>query len=261
LFVLRDSGGSESVADDRSILEDGLLDPAGPSSRPFLRHNQSLNSLSYLVDREDTRSLRNLFDEILKDDTIDLDEDITFARPDPAEGEEYESDDSSLKYKSYGGREGRRRSIPFGPGRETRTPAKLGSSPLSSPPLSRTGPPIFPSPPASPVSSFNKSTPPRPVHAGPLKEVKRNSLSSFTSFEVEHVAPDGFQQRRKRAAKLTKFFGADYRSLFGEVLESIETDVNEDRKRGSLTEEEAEELLGKLQRLKAKQDIMLRPTF
>ena len=51
---------------------------------------------------------------------------------------------------------------------------------------------------------------------------------------------ENFQRRRKRAAKLTKFFGTDYRSLFGEVLESIENGVRDDQKRGSLSAEEVQ---------------------
>jgi len=50
--------------------------------------------------------------------------------------------------------------------------------------------------------------------------------------------PDEFQTRRKRAAKLTNFFGVDYRQLFGEVLDSIENGVREEGYRGNLSPEE-----------------------
>lgn len=49
-----------------------------------------------------------------------------------------------------------------------------------------------------------------------------------------------FQQRRRRAAKLTQFFGVDYRELINEVLESIEVGVQSDRNNGTLRDEEVE---------------------
>ena len=80
--------------------------------------------------------------------------------------------------------------------------------------------------------------------------------------------PSDFQNRRKRAAKLVGFFGVEYRELFSEVLETIESEVKSDRARGSLSAEEVQvgssplsrhelptedplqELLTKLRRLK-----------
>jgi len=47
-----------------------------------------------------------------------------------------------------------------------------------------------------------------------------------------------FQARRRQAAKLTHFFGVDYRDLIGDILESIEHDVQEESNRGSLHPEE-----------------------
>ena len=47
-----------------------------------------------------------------------------------------------------------------------------------------------------------------------------------------------FQARRKQAAKLTHFFGVDYRDLIGDILESIEHDVQEESHRGVLRPEE-----------------------
>jgi hypothetical protein len=49
-----------------------------------------------------------------------------------------------------------------------------------------------------------------------------------------------FQQRRKRAAKLTHFFGVDYRELFDDVLDSIEYDMKLGQKDGKLRAEEVE---------------------
>jgi len=49
-----------------------------------------------------------------------------------------------------------------------------------------------------------------------------------------------FQQRRRRAAKLTQFFGVNYRELIRDVLESIENGLERERRRGTMQEEEVE---------------------
>ncbi|KAJ7201256.1 hypothetical protein GGX14DRAFT_371291 [Mycena pura] len=49
-----------------------------------------------------------------------------------------------------------------------------------------------------------------------------------------------FQARRRRAAKLTQFFGVDYRELIEDVLESIEVGLNAERTRGTLNPAQAE---------------------
>ncbi|KAF8517275.1 hypothetical protein BU17DRAFT_29220, partial [Hysterangium stoloniferum] len=46
--------------------------------------------------------------------------------------------------------------------------------------------------------------------------------------------PTAFQVRRRRAAKLTAFFGVNHRDLFGEVLDSIERGMREDVRVGGL---------------------------
>ena len=61
-----------------------------------------------------------------------------------------------------------------------------------------------------------------------------------------------FQTRRRRAAKLTNFFGVDYRMLVGDILESIEEDVEQESRRGALQPHEAQDLLQKLRKLKTK---------
>ena len=47
-----------------------------------------------------------------------------------------------------------------------------------------------------------------------------------------------FQQRRRRAAKLTNFFGVNYRDLMSEILESIEKGLEEERGKGTLKPDE-----------------------
>lgn len=47
-----------------------------------------------------------------------------------------------------------------------------------------------------------------------------------------------FQVRRRRAAKLTNFFGVNYRELMSEILESIEKGIEEESGRGTLKPDE-----------------------
>ncbi|KAF8998619.1 hypothetical protein BDZ89DRAFT_1083119 [Hymenopellis radicata] len=63
-----------------------------------------------------------------------------------------------------------------------------------------------------------------------------------------------FQLRRRRAAKLTAFFGVDYRDLIRDVLDSIENGLEHERKHGTINPEEAEDLLQRLRQIKTKRD-------
>ena len=71
-------------------------------------------------------------------------------------------------------------------------------------------------------------------------------LSSQISLDSVYVtAPEtddvtDFQVRRRKAAKLTQFFGVDYRELINDVLQSIEHGVKNEHKSGTLRAEEAE---------------------
>lgn len=49
-----------------------------------------------------------------------------------------------------------------------------------------------------------------------------------------------FEVRRRRAAKLTHFFGVHYRELIRDVLDSIEKGVVDESRQGNLQPEEAE---------------------
>lgn len=84
----------------------------------------------------------------------------------------------------------------------------------------------------------------------------RTSMISLASSEFSVTTPKAdittFQVRRRRAAKLTQFFGVNYRDLIDDVLESIENGVEHEHQRGTLRAEEVEDLLSKLRNLKAK---------
>lgn len=71
----------------------------------------------------------------------------------------------------------------------------------------------------------------------------RTSMASSITTDLPMPSPQessDFQLRRRRAAKLTHFFGVDYRELIQDILESIEKGVEEERKRGTLRPEEVE---------------------
>jgi hypothetical protein len=90
-----------------------------------------------------------------------------------------------------------------------------------------------------------------------LRSDRRHSLptkASMTSLSSQFTMPppeaSEFQLRRRRAAKLTHFFGVDYRELIQDVLESIEKGVEEERGRGTLHPEEVEVLLHRVRSLR-----------
>ncbi|KAI9511732.1 hypothetical protein F5148DRAFT_974712, partial [Russula earlei] len=90
---------------------------------------------------------------------------------------------------------------------------------------------------------------------------RRNSLPSRSStvslasqFNSGSPSPQmtSFQTRRRQAAKLTHFFGVDYRDLIGDILESIEHCVEEESHRGGLHPEEIQDLMVKLRKLRTR---------
>ncbi|THH19682.1 hypothetical protein EW146_g1519 [Bondarzewia mesenterica] len=83
---------------------------------------------------------------------------------------------------------------------------------------------------------------------------RTSSLSLASQYTVASPAPEmvSFQARRRRAAKLSSFFGVDYRDLIGEVLDSLQHDVEEEGHRGSLEPHELQDLLQKLRKMKTK---------
>lgn len=102
-------------------------------------------------------------------------------------------------------------------------------------------------------------------NASSLRSERRRSLPPRTSMvslasEYNIGSPDAemtsFQLRRRKAAKLTSFFGVDYRDLISDVLESIEKEVQEDGGKGTLKPDEVQDLLTKLRRLRTKRDVI-----
>ena len=85
--------------------------------------------------------------------------------------------------------------------------------------------------------------------ASSIKSARRRSLPAMTSMisldsEYSITTPEAdvttFQVRRRKAAKLTQFFGVDYRELISDILQSIETGLENEHENGTLRAEEAE---------------------
>jgi len=97
-------------------------------------------------------------------------------------------------------------------------------------------------------------------NATSLRSERRHSLpskASMTSLSSEFYASpkaSQFQIRRRKAAKLTNFFGVDYRELIQNILESIEKGVEEERKQGTLQPEEVEVLMHRVRSLRSMKD-------
>ncbi|KAL5534012.1 hypothetical protein ACEPAG_472 [Sanghuangporus baumii] len=81
-----------------------------------------------------------------------------------------------------------------------------------------------------------------------------SSLASQYTISEPKIEATPFEVRRRRAAKLSHFFGVSYRDLFGQVLDSLEMSVREDEGKGTLNADEAKDLLVQLTKLKARRD-------
>ncbi|KAJ7492189.1 hypothetical protein FB451DRAFT_1388613 [Mycena latifolia] len=125
-------------------------------------------------------------------------------------------------------------------------------------------PPLSPSRPTLTKAERRRSLPARTSMASLTSIASASSLASLasvatttsTSTHATTTTPEAerseFQQRRRRAAKLTQFFGVDYRDLIEDVLDSIEHGLDAERSRGTLNPAEAEDLLQKLRTLKTR---------
>jgi hypothetical protein len=98
------------------------------------------------------------------------------------------------------------------------------------------------------------------------KTIRRHSLPNRSStvslasqFNLGSPSPErtSFQVRRRQAAKLTHFFGVDYRDLIGDILESIEHYVEEESHRGTLHPDEIQDLVFKLRNLRTKRTAVI----
>ncbi|KDQ63042.1 hypothetical protein JAAARDRAFT_29034 [Jaapia argillacea MUCL 33604] len=105
----------------------------------------------------------------------------------------------------------------------------------------------------------------QPTNSSSVQLERRRSLPSRPSIvslssEFNSVPPSPemteFQLRRRKAAKLTSFFGVDYRDVIGDLLESIEKGVEEESGKGNLNADEVQDLMLKLRRLRSKRNVL-----
>ena len=86
----------------------------------------------------------------------------------------------------------------------------------------------------------------RSSNASSIKSERRLSLpTSVLSFSSDSASSlnrevSDFQARRRKAAKLTQFFGVDYRELVRDIIESIEHGVEHEQNRGTLNPDEVQ---------------------
>jgi predicted secreted protein len=99
------------------------------------------------------------------------------------------------------------------------------------------------------LQEFSRISDRRRSSTSSIKSERRRSLPTNTSvvsivsdYSIATPRPEvtDFQARRRTAAKLTQFFGVDYRELITDVLESIENGLEHERKRGTLNPDEVE---------------------
>jgi len=119
--------------------------------------------------------------------------------------------------------------------------------------------------PLTPIQSYGRDDGlgDRRLSNASVKSERRRSLPARTSiisisseYSISSPKPEvtDFQARRRRAAKLTQFFGVDYRELISDVLESIEHGLEHEQKRGTLNPDEIQDLLARLRKLRTKRE-------
>ena len=98
---------------------------------------------------------------------------------------------------------------------------------------------------------YDSSDPETPSTSAPMASARsdrRRSLPlcpSIVSLRSEYSISSPpeistFEQKRRRAAKLTNFFGVNHRDIMEDILESIENSVAEERGRGALDQDQAD---------------------
>ncbi|KAI3621973.1 hypothetical protein WG66_015909 [Moniliophthora roreri] len=207
------------------------------ASLVYTHYQHSLNSLNDILDRDDRASLAELHQFLnnpdVHADLIDFTENME--RRDP---ERDYAKDLELFHS--------------GKGKETGSPESKRSSVSSSIRSERRR--SLPTPITGTRSSFMSFEPGSPERAYGYSRPYRNRTDSLMSKADSIVSPEGneFQMRRRKAAKLTQFFGVNYRDLIRDVLDSIEGGLEAERKKGTVSKEEAEDLLQKLRTIKTK---------
>jgi len=91
-------------------------------------------------------------------------------------------------------------------------------------------------------------------HSFPASLSGGASILSIESTATRVPEDADFQVRRRRAAKLTQFFGVHYRELINDVLDNLENGLENESKRGTLLQSEMEDLVHRLRQLKVRRE-------
>ncbi|KAI1794015.1 hypothetical protein LXA43DRAFT_884486 [Ganoderma leucocontextum] len=204
------------------IANDSFLE-AGSSS-VYMHYRHSLNSLNDILDRDDRESLAELHDYLTGNGEL------------CSTGEQYD-------YQFDNG------------SHSTGAPAP------GSPVLGDDASIAFVSPSSMVTTTTTATMTSRPERRRSLPS--HVSVASFSSETSALASPTptieaSFQQRRRRAAKLTHFFGVDYPDLMTEILENIEKGLEEERGKGTLRPDEVKDLQQKLVTLRTKRNSLCR---
>ncbi|KAF8478877.1 hypothetical protein JB92DRAFT_1815618 [Gautieria morchelliformis] len=206
----------------------------------FYRH--SLNSLTDIVDKDDKASLAELHHYLNRSESGS------------SSSSSYSNDeDDDADNAPSASPLARRRSLP------ARTSVSLLSLASTSPTASTLS--RDPDPTLAPPSAFSSTFSFAPPHPDPIFMLSTSSLSPTRTGALGTGTPAdpqrrAFQQRRKRAAKLARFFGVESncRALFRDVLASLEEGVREEGEEGRLGVDEVEDLLGTLRNLEVRRN-------
>jgi hypothetical protein len=97
-----------------------------------------------------------------------------------------------------------------------------------------------PSEPDIPATSAPAATSPNEQRLSVPPCPSITSLHSEYSVTTPPPEISTFEQKRRRAAKLTNFFGVSHRDIISDILESIESGVAEERGKGTLNQAQAD---------------------
>ncbi|KAF8488617.1 hypothetical protein JB92DRAFT_3101023 [Gautieria morchelliformis] len=230
------AGGKDKDKDKKGDKDKDKDKKAAGLSHVYMFYRHSLNSLTDIVDKDDMASLAELHHYLNRSGSGS------------ASSSSYSNDeDDDADNAPSASPLARRRSLP------ARTSVSLLSLASTSPTASTLS--RDPDPTLAPPSAFSSTFSFAPPHPDLIFMLSTSSLSP-TRTGAPGTGTPADPQRRKRAAKLARFFGVESncRALFRDVLASLEEGVREEGEEGRLGVDEVEDLLGTLRNLEVRRN-------
>ncbi|KAK1233063.1 hypothetical protein PQX77_003790 [Marasmius sp. AFHP31] len=195
------------------------------ASLVYTHYQHSLNSLNDILDRDDKASLAELHQFLNSPDTADLIDLGLDQEPHHDAENEYAKELERFHASTDKGKQ---------PADNKR--ASLTSSLRSERRRS------LPTPVTGSGASFMSMDSSIDYHYHPRSRDRAESILGRDDATIRNADDQDldFQMRRKKAAKLTQFFGVNYRDLIRDVLDSIESGLEMETKKGTVSKEEAE---------------------